>query len=73
LRPHPAEQLADREGLGDVIVGTDLEADHLVDLSVLCGQQDDRHRAVGADLATEIEAALARHHDVEDQQVERIV
>ena len=65
-----AEQLADRERLGHVVVGADLEADDLVDLGVLGGQQDDRHRAAGADVAADVEAAAARHHDVEDQQVE---
>ncbi len=70
LRPHPAEQLAHREGLGDVVVRTDLEPDHLVDLGVLGGQQDDRDRAVRSDLAADVEAALAGHHDVQDQQVE---
>jgi hypothetical protein len=44
LGAHAAEQLAHREGLGDVVVGADLEADHLVDLGVLGGEQDDRHR-----------------------------
>ena len=33
-------------------------------------QHDDRHRGRGADEAGEIEAGLAGHHDVEDQQVE---
>ena len=69
LGADPAEQLADRERLGDVVVGADLEPDDLVDLGVLGGQQDDRHRAAGADVATDVEAAAAGHHDVEDQQV----
>ena len=73
LRPHAAEQLADREWLGDVVVGADLEAHDLVDLGVLGGQQDDRDGAVRADLAAEVEAALPGHHDVQDQQVEMIV
>ena len=34
------------------------------------GQHDDRHARRGAQIAGEIEAGLARHHDVEDQQVE---
>ena len=70
LGAHAAEQLADRERLRHVVVGADLEADDLVDLGVLGGQQDDRHRAAAADVAAEVEAAAPRHHDVEDQQVE---
>ena len=70
LGADPAEQLADRERLGDVVVGADLEPDDLVDLLVLGGQQDDRHRAAGADVAADVEPGAARHHDVEDQQVE---
>ena len=65
-----AEQLAHREGLGDVVVGADLEPDDLVDLGVLGGQDDDRHGAARAHVAADVEAARPRHHDVEDQQVE---
>ena len=65
-----AEQLAHREGLGDVVVGADLEPDHLVDLGVLGGEDDDRHGAARAHVAADVEAARPRHHDVEDQQVE---
>ena len=60
LRAHAADQLADRERLGHVVVGADLEPDDLVDLGVLGGQQDDRHRAAGADVAADVEAAAAR-------------
>ena len=62
-----AEQLADAEGLGHVVVGADLEADDLVDLGVLRRQQDDRDGAAAADVAADVEAAAARHHDVEDE------
>ena len=73
LGAHPAEQLADRERLRHVVVGADLEAHDLVHLGVLGGQQDDRHGALGADLAADVEAALAGHHDVQDQEVEDAV
>ncbi len=65
-----AEQLADAEGLGDVVVGADLEADDLVDLGVLGREQDDRDGAAAANLAADVEARAARHHDVEDEQIE---
>jgi hypothetical protein len=70
LGAHAAQQLSDRERLGDVVVGTDLQADDLVDLGVLGGQQDDRHRAPRAHIAADVEPASSRHHDVEDQEVE---
>src|SRR3954451_10409641 len=69
LRSYAAEQLAHREGLGDVVVGADLEPDHLVDLGVLGGEDDDRYGAARAHVAADVEAAGPRHHDVEDQQV----
>ena len=65
-----AEKLTHREGLRDVVVGADLEADHLVHLGVLGRQEDDRHRASSADVAADVQPAAAGHHDVEDQQVE---
>jgi hypothetical protein len=69
LGAHAAEQLAHREGLGDVVVGADLEPDDLVDLGVLGGQEDDRHGAARAHVAADVEPARPRHHDVEDEQV----
>ena len=43
-RADAASELADRERLGDVVVGAQLEAEHLVDLVVARGQHDDRAR-----------------------------
>src|SRR5436190_3342597 len=43
-RLHPGEQLARGEGLGDVIVRADLQADHAVHLLRLGGEQDDWDR-----------------------------
>ena len=34
------------------------------------GQHEDRHARGGAQVARELEAGLARHHHVEDQQIE---
>ena len=45
-----AAELAHRERLGDVVVGAELEAEHLVDLLGLGGEHDDRHGAARADL-----------------------
>src|SRR5918995_3101687 len=70
LSPHPAEQLANREWLRDVVVGADLETDDLVDLGVLRREQDDRDRASPPHVSTQVEPAAPGHHDVEDQEVE---
>ena len=57
-------------GFDEIIVGADFEAHDPVLLLVARGQHQDRHRRVGADGAREIEAVFARHHDVEDQEIE---
>src|SRR6185436_5256671 len=67
---HARHQLAHREGLAEVVVGTELEAEHAVELLVLGGEEDDRQRLRdAADAATELEAVHARHEDVEDDEV----
>ena len=64
-------QLAQRERLGDVVVGAELEAEHLVRFAAARGQQQDRRVAVvAAHRAQDLEAARAGQHDVEHQQVE---
>jgi hypothetical protein len=45
-RSDPGDQLARREGLGDVVVGPELEAEELVELVVARGQHHDRDRRV---------------------------
>jgi hypothetical protein len=42
------DQLADAEGLGDVVVGAGVEAADLVDLLGAGGQHDDGHQAIEA-------------------------
>ena len=71
--PDPAHQLAQAERLGQVVVGTELQADHLVDLVVAGGQdQDGRLRAGGAQPAQDLEAVDPRQTDVEHDQVGRL-
>src|SRR2546430_10885847 len=64
-----SQHLADREGLGDVVVGAQLESDDLVDLGVLGRDHDDRHPARFAQGAAEVEPAHAGQHQVEEDQV----
>jgi hypothetical protein len=40
----PRGRLAPGEGLGHIVIGTKLERDRLVDVDVLGGQHDHRHR-----------------------------
>src|SRR5205807_1456429 len=69
---HAGQQLADGEWLGDVVVGAQFESDDLVDFLASRGQHDDwDRRPFSFELLADIEAAHARHHDVQDDQVGR--
>jgi hypothetical protein len=69
-RAHPRQQLGDGKRLGDVVVGAELEAQHLVGLGRARRQHHDRGRCRAlAQLAADIEAVLARQHQVEDDEV----
>ena len=59
-RLHAAAELAQRERLGDVVVGAELEAEDLVDLLGLGGEHDDRHRRARAQPPADLEAVEAR-------------
>ena len=67
--PHPGHQLAEPVGLGDVVVGPDLEADHRVDLGALGRDHDDRHRRVGPDGPAHVDARQPGQHEVEEDEV----
>jgi hypothetical protein len=69
-RPHAGEELARAEGLRQVVVGAELEAEHPVDLIALRGQHDDRHGGLASELPREPEPVLARHAHVEEDQVD---
>ena len=69
---HARQQLGDRERLGDVVVGAQLEAEHLVGFGRAGGQHDDRRRdRARPQVAAHVEAVLLRQHHVEDHQVGR--
>ena len=63
------DQLSRVEGLRDVVVGADLEADDLVDVVVAGGEDDDGNVGCLAQLFADGEAVHLRHHYVEDDQV----
>src|SRR5581483_3139222 len=69
-RAHAGAELSDRERLRDVVVGAELEPDHLVELVVAGGEHDDRHRARRAQPTAYLEPVEPRQHDVEDDEVD---
>ncbi len=72
-RLQPRQQLAHLERFSQVIVRAELEADDLVDRLAARREHDQRCRDTApAQVAAEIEPALARQHDVEDDRVEAL-
>ena len=71
---HARAELAHRERLGDVVVGPELEAEHLVDLLRLGREHDDRHgRALRAQPLADLEPVDPRQHQVEHDEVELLL
>jgi hypothetical protein len=71
-RAHPQYQLARAEGLRDIVIGTEFEADHAVDFVGTRGEHDDRklrEGRIGTELATQIGARQVGQHQVEHHQV----
>tara|TARA_B100000959_G_C14967091_1_gene618202 strand:+ start:1879 stop:2523 length:645 start_codon:yes stop_codon:yes gene_type:complete len=67
---YPGSQLPGAEGLGDVVVGTQLEADHPVDLVIACGQHDHGNIRFSPNPATALESVnLTREADVQNDKV----
>ena len=67
------QQLGPAERLGDVVVGADLEPDDAVDLVALRRQDDHRGRhPLASQDAEDLDAAHARQHDVQQDEVEAL-
>jgi len=66
----PQQQLARFEGLDQIIVDPDLESLDTVVGFGACRQHQDRRLAFGPQGLGKAEAGFARHHDVENQQIE---
>ena len=64
-----ADEFTWRERLGHVVVGTELEAEDAVDFIAAGREHDDGDVRGLADVAGKLEAALAREHHIEDEQV----
>ena len=66
-----SEELGEFEGLGDVIVGAELEADYFIDGEAARGQHEDgEFEALLAELAADFEAIDAGERNVEQDQIE---
>ena len=70
--PEPREEFADREGLGEIIVGAEVERLHAVVFRP-AGRDDDHGHAIRlAEFRQQANAIQARQHQVEDDGVERL-
>ncbi len=68
-RADAGQQDAGAERLRHIVVGTHLQAEHLVGVLVLGGQYDDRRAGRLAQAAADGEPVLAKKHPVEDDEV----
>ncbi len=69
-RLDPGKQLARLEGLGQIIVGAELQPDDAVHGVAARGEHEDRGVAPGADAPAHFEAVEVGQHQIEDEQVE---
>lgn len=67
---HAGEEFTQAEGLGHIVIGPEFEAHHFVDLLSLRGEHEDWYAVfTRADFTAKIVAALARQHDIENEQI----
>ena len=69
LHPDPRHELARAERLDDVVIGADVEADHLVGVTAARGEEHDGHVRHLAQLTAYLEAVEAGQHHVEQHEV----
>lgn len=68
-RADAGDQLAHAEGLGEVVVAADFQADDLVQLGVAGGKEQHGGRGLRAQAAAQLVAVHARQHDIQDKQI----
>jgi hypothetical protein len=69
-RPHAGFELRQVEGLGEVVVGAEIQAAHAVGQRVERGEHQHRHGGLaGPQAAQHLQAVDARQADVQDRQV----
>ena len=64
------QQLSRLERLGEIVVGAHFQADDAIDRLAARGQHDHRQVRARAQRAAQLQAVLAGHHEVEDDQVD---
>ena len=67
--PEPGEELVHAEGLGQVVVGAEVECLDLGGLRSPCRQHDDRHRRPAPEAANDVEPVHRREPEIEDDDV----
>ena len=67
------DKLLRLEGLNDVIVRAELEAEHAVERFALGGKHDDGKIARAADFAADLPAVHAGQHDIQQHQMRRVL
>src|SRR6185503_7201541 len=68
--PDAGDELARREGLGQVVVAAQLEADDAVDLLAAGREEEDRDPVVLPDPPADLEAVDLGQHHVEDDEID---
>ena len=67
---HPGDELPHGKGLCDIVIGADLQAQHLVGFFLPGGEDDDRHIAALAPQGfADIKAVHFRQHHIQQDQV----
>ena len=69
---YPRDELAHREGLGYIIVGSVVEPHYLIPFLLAGGDHDDGDRALFADAAKHLEAVHAGKHDVQKHEIDLV-
>ena len=72
-RPYALDQQAHRERFGNVVVGAHLEANQLINLVVLGGEEDHRHTRLATQPGEHLQTVHARHLNIKHRQVRRLV
>jgi hypothetical protein len=68
-RAHPREELVEREGLGEIVIGAGVESGDAVGDGVACGEHQDRDVRSRAQSPADFDTVDAREHHVEDNDV----
>lgn len=69
-RAYPRQQFAGVERFCEIIVCAHFEADDTVGFAADRRQHDNRNAGIGADAAAQVEAAFARQHHVQNDQID---